>query len=51
MGADSPEIATAVTALVSGQHDLSRGVMFESNLFNLAALFGLGAVIAGTTCL
>ncbi|WP_428486303.1 sodium:calcium antiporter [Rhodopila sp.] len=47
LGADSPEIATAVTALVGGQHDLGRGVIFGSNLFNLAALFGLGAVVAG----
>lgn len=47
LGADSPEIATAVTALVGGQHDLGSGVIFGSNLFNLAALFGLGALVAG----
>lgn len=47
LGADSPEIATAVTALVGGQHDLGSGVIFGSNIFNLAALFGIGAVIAG----
>ena len=47
LGADSPEIATAVTALVSGQHDLGSGVIFGSNVFNLAALFGLGALVAG----
>jgi len=47
LGADSPEIATAITALVSGQHDLGSGVIFGSNVFNLAALFGLGALIAG----
>lgn len=47
LGADSPEIATAVTALVSGQHDLGSGVVFGSNVFNLAALFGLGVLIAG----
>jgi cation:H+ antiporter len=47
LGADSPEIATAVTALVSGQHDLGSGVIFGSDIFNLAALFGLGALVAG----
>jgi cation:H+ antiporter len=47
LGADSPEIATAVTALVSGQHDLGSGVIFGSNVFNLAALFGVGALVAG----
>ncbi len=47
LGADSPEIATAVTALVSGKHDLGNGVIFGSNIFNLAALFGLGAMVAG----
>jgi cation:H+ antiporter len=47
LGADSPEIATAVTALVSGQHDLGGGVIFGSNIFNLAALLGLGALVAG----
>lgn len=47
LGADSPEIATAITALVSGQHDLGSGVIFGSNVFNLAALFGVGALVAG----
>ena len=47
LGADSPEIATAITALVGGQHDMGSGVIFGSNVFNLAALFGLGALVAG----
>ena len=47
LGADSPEIATAVTALIGGQHDLGSGVIFGSNVFNLAALFGLSALVAG----
>ncbi len=47
LGADSPEIATAVTALASGQHDMGSGVIFGSNIFNIAALFGLGALVAG----
>lgn len=47
IGADAPEISAALTALSSGQHELGLGVIFGSNIFNLAALLGLSAVIAG----
>jgi len=47
LGADSPEIASAVVALLSGQRDLGVGIVLGSNLFNLAALLGLSALIAG----
>jgi cation:H+ antiporter len=47
LAADSPEIASAITALRSGQSDLGLGVIFGSNIFNLAALLGLGALVAG----
>lgn len=47
LGADSPEISSALTALQSGHHDLGLGVVFGSNLFNLAALLGLSAITAG----
>ena len=46
-GADSPEIASAIVALVVGAPDLGRGVVLGSNLFNLAMLLGLSAVLAG----
>lgn len=46
LGADSPEISSAVVALLSNQRDLGVGIVLGSNLFNLAALLGLGAVIA-----
>ena len=46
LGADSPEIASAVTAMISGQHDLGRGVIFGSNIFNIAALLGVTALVA-----
>ena len=48
LGADSPEISSAVTAMLSGQTATGVGVVFGSNLFNLAALLGLTAVIAGS---
>jgi cation:H+ antiporter len=47
LGADSPEISCAVVAMISGQTDVGVGVVFGSNLFNLASLFGLTAIIAG----
>jgi cation:H+ antiporter len=47
LGADGPEISSAITALLSGARDVGLGVILGSNLFNLAALFGLSAVIAG----
>lgn len=48
LGADSPEIAAAVTAISSGSGTLGVGIVLGSNLYNLAALLGLSAVIAGT---
>jgi cation:H+ antiporter len=47
LAADTPEITSAVTALAHGQHDVGTGVVLGSNVFNLAALLGLGAVLAG----
>jgi cation:H+ antiporter len=47
LAADTPEVISAVTALAHGQHDVGTGVVLGSNVFNLAALIGLGALIAG----
>ena len=47
LGADAPEISSAITALLSGAKDVGLGVILGSNLFNLAAVLGLSAVIAG----
>ena len=47
LGADAPEIATAVAALVSSRSKIGVGVVIGSNIFNLAALLGLSAVVAG----
>jgi cation:H+ antiporter len=48
LAADTPEIASAVTAIVGGHHDLGFGVVFGSNIFNIAALLGVGALTAGS---
>lgn len=47
LGADAPEIAAAIAALFVGAADLGRAVVLGSNLFNLAMLLGLSAVLAG----
>ncbi|HWA98639.1 MAG TPA: hypothetical protein VG713_09110 [Pirellulales bacterium] len=47
IGADAPEITSLASALAFGHHELGMGVIFGSNIFNLAGLFGLSAVISG----
>lgn len=47
LAADSPEITSAVTASAHGQTSIGAGVVLGSNVFNLAALLGLGALVAG----
>ncbi len=47
MAADAPEVTAAVTAMAGGEQRLGAGVIIGSNVFNLAALLGLGAVVAG----
>jgi cation:H+ antiporter len=51
LAADAPEITSAVTALLTGQRAVGAGVIIGSNVFNLAALLGLGAVVAGSIAL
>src|SRR2546427_8639420 len=47
LGAEAPEIASAVAAVVAGHQDTGVGVVVGSNVFNLAALLGVSALIAG----
>jgi len=47
LAADAPEITAAVAALSSHQQRIGAGVVLGSNVFNLAALLGLGAAVAG----
>ena len=47
LAADAPEITSAVTALSRGQASVGAGVVIGSDVFNLAALLGLAAVVAG----
>jgi cation:H+ antiporter len=46
LAADAPEITASVTALAGHQARIGAGVTLGSNVFNLAALLGLSALIA-----
>jgi cation:H+ antiporter len=51
VAADAPEITAAVTALVGHKGQIGAGVVIGSNVFNLAALLGLAAILAGEIAL
>ena len=46
VGADSPEISSALVAMFAGARDVGVGVILGSNIFNLAVLLGVSAVLA-----
>jgi cation:H+ antiporter len=46
LAADAPEITASVTALAGHHSRIGAGVVLGSNVFNLGALLGLGAVVA-----
>src|ERR1044071_2549070 len=47
LAADAPEVSSAIAALVRGAHDVGVGVVLGSNVFNLAAMVGLSALLFG----
>jgi cation:H+ antiporter len=47
LAADAPEITSSVTALSQHQRTIGAGVVIGSNVFNLAALLGVGALVSG----
>ena len=51
LAADGPEITSALVALAKGAHAVSVGVLVGSNLFNLAAMIGVSALLAGSVSL
>ncbi len=51
LAADTPEITAALGAMASHQQEVGAGVVIGSNVFNLAALLGLGAAVAGWVAL
>lgn len=47
LAADAPEITSSISALLQHQRAIGAGVVIGSNVFNLAALLGLGAIVSG----
>ncbi len=47
LAADGPEITSSISAISGGHATIGIGVTLGSNVFNLAALLGLSAVVAG----
>ena len=48
LAADGPELSSGLTAMVRGENGVGVGVLIGSNLFNLAAMVGLSALLAGS---
>jgi len=51
LAADAPEATSSISALSQHQRAIGSGVIIGSNVFNLAALLGIGAIVAGTIAL
>jgi len=51
LAADAPELTAAVTALSGHRSRIGAGVVIGSNVFNLAALLGVAAVVAASIAL
>jgi len=47
LAADGPEISSALFALIEGSHEVGVGVLVGANAFNLAAMIGGSALLAG----
>jgi len=47
VAADAPELSSAVVALATGASAVGLGVVVGSNVFNIAAMLGLSAVLVG----
>ena len=47
VAADAPELSSAITALLKGKHSAGVGVVVGSNVFNLAAMIGVSALVTG----
>ena len=47
LAADAPEVSSAIAALLQNEHAVAVGVVVGSNAFNLAAMLGVSALVAG----
>ncbi|MDA8076579.1 MAG: hypothetical protein M0Z40_15370 [Actinomycetota bacterium] len=51
LAANAPEVTSSVSALLEHRGALGTGVVIGSNVFNLAALLGLGSIVGGVIAL
>jgi cation:H+ antiporter len=47
LAADGPELSSGVTAMARGERGIGVGVLLGSNVFNIAAMVGASALLAG----
>lgn len=47
LATDAPEISSALSALVLNKHSVAVGVVVGSNVFNIASMLGVSAILAG----
>ena len=48
LAADAPELSSGLTAMLRGERGVGVGVLLGSNIFNLAAMVGMSALLAGS---
>jgi cation:H+ antiporter len=48
LAADAPELSSGLTAMLRGEPGVGVGVLLGSNIFNLAAMVGVSALLAGS---
>ena len=48
LAADGPELSSGLTAMLRGERGVGVGVLLGSNIFNLAAMVGVSALLAGS---
>src|SRR3954470_1470765 len=48
LAADAPEVSFAIAALGKGENSTGGGVVVGSNVFTLAAMIGLSAIVCGS---
>jgi cation:H+ antiporter len=51
LAADGPELSSGVTAMVRGERGVGVGVLLGSNVFNIAAMVGVSALLSGGVAL
>jgi cation:H+ antiporter len=51
LAADAPELSSGVTAMVRGESGVGVGVLLGSNVFNIAAMVGVSALLSGSVVL